>query len=37
MTGVDLQDAVEAKLPVNKARTYRRLPNGALAKDGSRR
>jgi NTP pyrophosphatase (non-canonical NTP hydrolase) len=33
MTGVDLQDAVEAKLAVNKARTYRRLPNGALAKD----
>ena len=36
MTGVDLQDAVEAKLAVNKARTYRRLPNGTLAKDSSR-
>jgi NTP pyrophosphatase (non-canonical NTP hydrolase) len=36
MTGVDLQDAVEAKLAVNKARTYRRLPNGTLAKDRSR-
>ncbi|HTZ23690.1 MAG TPA: hypothetical protein VMC83_06835 [Streptosporangiaceae bacterium] len=36
MTGVDLQDAVEAKLAVNKARTYQRLPNGTLAKDSSR-
>jgi NTP pyrophosphatase (non-canonical NTP hydrolase) len=36
MTGVDLQDAVEAKLAVNKARTYRRLPNGTLAKGSSR-
>jgi NTP pyrophosphatase (non-canonical NTP hydrolase) len=36
MTGVDLQDAVEAKLAVNKARTYRRLSNGTLAKDSSR-
>jgi hypothetical protein len=35
MTGVDLQNAVEAKLAVNKARTYRRLPNGTLAKDSS--
>ena len=32
MTGVDLQDQVEAKLAKNAARTYRRLPNGALAK-----
>jgi hypothetical protein len=30
---MDLQDAVEAKLAVNKARVYRRLPNGALTKD----
>jgi hypothetical protein len=36
MTRVDLQDAVEAKLAVNEARTYRRLPNGTLAKDSSR-
>jgi NTP pyrophosphatase (non-canonical NTP hydrolase) len=33
MIGVDLQDAVEAKLAVNKARTYRRLPNGTLARE----
>jgi len=32
MTGVDLQDQVEAKLAKNAARPYRRLPNGALAK-----
>src|SRR5437764_15283212 len=32
MTGVDLQDQVEAKLAKNATRTYRRLPNGALAK-----
>ena len=35
MTGVDLQDAVEAKLAVNRTRTYQRLPNGTLAKDSS--
>lgn len=33
--GVDLQDAVEAKLAKNKARTYRRLPTGALVKDAA--
>jgi NTP pyrophosphatase (non-canonical NTP hydrolase) len=33
MTGADLQSAIEAKLAVNKARVYRRLPNGALTKD----
>lgn len=33
MTGVDLENAVEAKLAVNKARVYRRLPNGTLTKD----
>jgi hypothetical protein len=33
MTGIDLQDAVEAKLEVNRARTYRQLPNGCHGKD----
>ena len=33
MVGVDLQDAVEAKLAANQSRVYRRLPNGLLAKD----
>ena len=28
MTGIDLQDAVEAKLAVNQARTYRQMDNG---------
>lgn len=32
MTGVDLQDQIEAKLVKNAARVYHRLPNGALAK-----
>jgi NTP pyrophosphatase (non-canonical NTP hydrolase) len=32
MTGVDLQEAVEAKLAVNEARVYERLPNGTLVK-----
>ena len=32
MLGVDLQDAVEAKLAKNAARTYAPLPNGALIK-----
>jgi NTP pyrophosphatase (non-canonical NTP hydrolase) len=35
MTGVDLQDAVEAKLAQNAGRTYRRLPNGTPVKDGA--
>lgn len=35
MTGVDLQDAVKAKLTANAARTYRRLPNGVPVKDGA--
>ena len=32
MTGTDLQDAIEAKLAKNAARTYQRLPDGALVK-----
>ena len=32
MTGVDLQDQVEAKMTKNAARVYHRLPNGPLAK-----
>jgi len=32
MTGVDLQDQIEAKMAKNATRVYRRLPNGALAK-----
>ncbi len=32
MTGVDLAAEVEAKLAVNEARTYARIPNGALVK-----
>jgi hypothetical protein len=35
MTGVDLQDQIEAKIVKNAARVYRRLPNGALAKSSS--
>jgi hypothetical protein len=31
--GVDLQDAVEAKMAKNKLRTYRRLPTGTLIKE----
>jgi NTP pyrophosphatase (non-canonical NTP hydrolase) len=33
MVGADLQEAVEAKLAVNEARVYKRLPNGAQVKD----
>ena len=33
MTGVDLQDQVEAKMAKNATRTYRRLPNGSLARN----
>ncbi len=33
MVGADLQEAVEAKLAVNEARVYTRLPNGVLVKD----
>jgi len=33
MTGVDLQDQVEAKIAKNATRTYRRLPNGSLARN----
>lgn len=33
MVDADLQRAVEAKLAVNQARTYRRQPNGVLMKD----
>jgi NTP pyrophosphatase (non-canonical NTP hydrolase) len=32
MVGIDLQDAVEAKLTKNAARAYERLPNGVLVK-----
>jgi hypothetical protein len=32
MLGIDLQDAVEAKLVKNAARTYEPLPNGTLIK-----
>ena len=32
MTGVDLQDQIEAKMVKNAARVYQRLPNGVLAK-----
>jgi hypothetical protein len=32
MLGIDLQDAVEAKLAKNAARTYEPLPNGTLVK-----
>jgi hypothetical protein len=35
VTGVDLQDQIEAKMAKNEARVYRRLPNGALAKSPS--
>lgn len=33
MVGADLQEAVEAKIAVNAARVYSRLPNGVLVKD----
>jgi len=33
MLGVDLQEAVEAKIAVNASRVYRSLPNGVLVKD----
>lgn len=33
MTGVDLQDAVEAKIAKNALRTYRKLDNGVLVKE----
>jgi hypothetical protein len=32
MTGIDLQNEIEAKMAKNAARVYQRLPNGALAK-----
>jgi NTP pyrophosphatase (non-canonical NTP hydrolase) len=32
MLGIDLQDAVAAKLAKNAARSYERLPNGTLIK-----
>jgi MazG-like family len=32
MLGIDLQDAVQAKLAANAARTYEPLPNGTLIK-----
>jgi NTP pyrophosphatase (non-canonical NTP hydrolase) len=33
MLDIDLQDAVEAKLSINKDRVYGRLPNGVLVKN----
>ncbi len=35
MTGIDLQDQIEAKLAKNAARAYHRLPNGVLTKTTS--
>lgn len=35
MIGVDLQGEVEAKMVKNAARTYTRLANGVLVKDGA--
>src|SRR5579863_7988306 len=35
MTGVDLQDQIEAKLSKNATRVYRRLVNGTLVKDST--
>lgn len=35
MIGVDLQGEVEAKMLKNAGRTYTRLPNGVLVKDGA--
>jgi NTP pyrophosphatase (non-canonical NTP hydrolase) len=32
LTGIDLQDQIEAKMAKNTARVYQRLPNGVLAK-----
>jgi NTP pyrophosphatase (non-canonical NTP hydrolase) len=37
MTGIDLQDQIEAKMAKNAARVYQRLPNGVLAKREKRR
>lgn len=35
MTGVDLQEEIEAKIAKNASRVYRRLPDGTLVKDGA--
>jgi hypothetical protein len=35
MTGIDLQDEIEAKMAKNAERVYQRLPNGVLAKSSS--
>lgn len=35
MLGADLQEAVESKLAENRARVYRRLPNGVLVKNAA--
>jgi NTP pyrophosphatase (non-canonical NTP hydrolase) len=35
MTGVNLQDEIEAKLAKNAARLYQRLPNGVLAENNA--
>ena len=32
MTGVDLQNEIEAKMAKNEARVYQRLPNGVLTR-----
>lgn len=35
MTGVDLQQEIEAKIERNASRVYRSLPNGTLVKDSA--
>ena len=35
MTGIDLQDEIEAKMAKNAARVYQCLPNGVLARSSS--
>ena len=35
MVGIDLEEAIEAKLAKNETRVYQRLPNGTLVKEDS--
>jgi hypothetical protein len=35
MTGIDLQNAIEAKIAKNASRVYRRLRNGTLIEDSA--
>ena len=35
MTGIDLQQEIEAKITRNASRAYRSLPNGVLVKDSA--